>query len=310
MELNNSATTTATYSQIDLEDKEQAVPQAHAVAVLGVPHVKAVPKVEVVAPADLAGGYQFTVDLNGRVLLVSVPDGGVSQGQSFQATVVSEVDHDRGGPHDSGRQAAGDVPVGGWRDGLCDCCSHGCCHPTCCLSFWCPSIALGQVMTRSGLNWLGDPLENSSHKTPPAYSTGWSAFKILLVMTIAMVALNQFLVIIIAGARPNYYGNDPSQPVLSPETPIWVIVTDSLRQVLMGLFGLYFLVVTIKTRGLLRRRHAVPGECGHDGVDDCCLSFWCRCCVVAQMLRHTADYSHQKAACCTETGLAHDQHIV
>jgi hypothetical protein len=72
MELNTSATTTATYSQIDLEDKEQAVPQAHAVAVLGVPHVKAVPKVEVVAPADLAGGYQFTVDLNGRVLLVSV----------------------------------------------------------------------------------------------------------------------------------------------------------------------------------------------------------------------------------------------
>jgi len=196
-------------------------------------------------------------------------------------------------------------------------------------------------MTRSGLNWLGDPLENSGHKAPPAHSTGWPAFRILLVMTIAVYALTIFLVIIITEASPNYYSNDPSQPVASTDTliwlilkyslrqvwmtfqgiyyfgdtnppvastdtPIWVIATDSLRQFLIRLFVIYFVVITIKTCRVFRRRHGSPGVL----FEDYFLIVFNRWCIVAQMLHHTADYSHQKAACCTETGLAHDQHIV
>ena len=35
----------------------------------------------------------------------------------------------------------------------------------------------------------------------------------------------------------------------------------------------------------------------NDGV------FWCSCCTVAQMARHTADYETYAARCCSDTGL-------
>ena len=36
--------------------------------------------------------------------------------------------------------------------------------------------------------------------------------------------------------------------------------------------------------------------------EDCCCSCWCPCLVVAQMMRHTANYHTQRAQCCTPTG--------
>lgn len=35
-----------------------------------------------------------------------------------------------------------------------------------------------------------------------------------------------------------------------------------------------------------------------------CCAFWCTCCTIAQISRHTADYEHYPAFCCTESGLA------
>jgi hypothetical protein len=31
--------------------------------------------------------------------------------------------------------------------------------------------------------------------------------------------------------------------------------------------------------------------------------YWCNCCTVAQMARHTGDYEAHGARCCSETGL-------
>jgi hypothetical protein len=58
------------YSPLQNETPEA---EAVAVATVGVPHVKAESQqVEVVAPADLSGGYHLSVDVNGRTAIVAV----------------------------------------------------------------------------------------------------------------------------------------------------------------------------------------------------------------------------------------------
>jgi hypothetical protein len=85
---------------------------------------------EVVAPATLSEGYEFDVEVNGETLSVKVPQGGVEEGQKFTIAMPTlQVGLPR--VH---------VPVGQWRDGLCDCFKHGLCHNhlwtscCCCLS--------------------------------------------------------------------------------------------------------------------------------------------------------------------------------
>ena len=45
------------------------------------------------------------------------------------------------------------------------------------------------------------------------------------------------------------------------------------------------------------------------GCEDCCCSFWCHCCTIAQMMRHTADYDKYDAQCCNDTGFASSSDI-
>jgi hypothetical protein len=46
-------------------------------------------------------------------------------------------------------------------------------------------------------------------------------------------------------------------------------------------FGLLFITVSLVTmvRSRFRAKFAIPG----DGCNDCCCSFWCQCCVIAQV---------------------------
>jgi hypothetical protein len=74
----------------------------------------------VTAPTDLPAGYVLAVNVNGSVRNVRVPED-VKEGQSFEAIP-------------DGMSSA--IPTGQWRDGLCDCCKHGCCEPMCCLGLW------------------------------------------------------------------------------------------------------------------------------------------------------------------------------
>jgi hypothetical protein len=38
-------------------------------------------------------------------------------------------------------------------------------------------------------------------------------------------------------------------------------------------------------------------------LDDCCCAFWCDCCVVIQLARHTHDHRDYPYQLCTTTGL-------
>lgn len=88
---------------------------------------------EVVAPATLSEGYSFDVEMDGQTLSVTVPKGGVEEGQKFTIAFPETATLQVGLPRVN-------VPVGQWRDGLCDCCRYGICHYAlwtsccCCLS--------------------------------------------------------------------------------------------------------------------------------------------------------------------------------
>jgi len=88
---------------------------------------------EVVAPATLSEGYTFEVEIEGNTTTITVPKGGVEEGQKFTIAMPSSAVLQVGLPRVN-------VPVGQWRDGLCDCCKYGMCHNhlwtsnCCCLS--------------------------------------------------------------------------------------------------------------------------------------------------------------------------------
>ena len=63
--------------------------------------------------------------LMGSFFLLIQPEGGVRSGERFSAKVLSEVSK---GSHN--------IPFGRWRDGLCNCCAFGLCHPLLCLTFF------------------------------------------------------------------------------------------------------------------------------------------------------------------------------
>mmetsp|Transcript_13155 Transcript_13155/g.23847 ORF Transcript_13155/g.23847 Transcript_13155/m.23847 type:complete len:126 (+) Transcript_13155:102-479(+) len=74
------------------------------------------------------------------------------------------------------------------------------------------------------------------------------------------------------------------------------------RDVLSIFIGVFVIVLVTKTRKQIRSRYGIP-EQQCVGCEDCCCSFWCNCCAVAQMARHTADYDTYAGLCCSETGL-------
>ena len=90
------------------------------------PSLEGVPMVDVVAPADLPGGYHFEAEIEGRRFLATVPVGGVQKGETFSC-FMRDLE-----------KVGSDIPVGRWRDGLFDCFKFGCCHGVICNAIFCP----------------------------------------------------------------------------------------------------------------------------------------------------------------------------
>jgi hypothetical protein len=75
------------------------------------------PVCDVVAPSDLPGGYMFEAQLGDKKFLATVPPGGVTKGQRFVST-MKELE-----------TIEIPIPLGAWRDGICECLNHGVLHP-------------------------------------------------------------------------------------------------------------------------------------------------------------------------------------
>jgi Cys-rich protein (TIGR01571 family) len=175
------------------------------------------------------------------------------------------------------------IPVGKWRDGLCDCFIFGCCHPHCCLAYFCRALALGQVMTRMNVTPCGRPVVTSS----------WGPYKVMVAITIP------FLVV--------YYSPYFAALILAPTAGssggTFIAILKLLRIPVTIAFVIFVLVATCKTRARVRRAYSIPETSCH-GCEDCCCATWCNCCTVTQMARHTADYGVYGASCCSKTGLS------
>jgi Cys-rich protein (TIGR01571 family) len=165
--------------------------------------------VQVAAPATLPEGFQFDATFDGTTFTVTVPSGGVRQGQMFEVPFLITAGSGSGGggsgatsggkststtsntgayqsTYQSGGGAAATanndhehahdhdhdphhIPRGQWRDGLFDCFNHGPCHPSFLMAFCAPVCLNGQVMTRLKLNWLGETVSNPSTSSSSSF---------------------------------------------------------------------------------------------------------------------------------------------
>ena len=71
-----------------------------------------------------------------------------------------------------------------------------------------------------------------------------------------------------------------------------------LLYVLNLAFLVYIIISMCQTRRTIRDKYNIPPSCC-EGCDDCCCSFWCSCCTVNQMARHTNDYRAYPIECCS-----------
>lgn len=261
-----------------------------------------------------------SIDLYVGVVVVQ-PEPGVCAGQVFcaesfacrgAATATSGSDDSRDeNPHA--------IPMGRWRDGLWDFCAHGCCHPLCCLTYCVRPLALGQVMHRLKLTPCGNRMPTEDVNA----NTTISPFSVMAALVLFLYIFNNAFPFIIPPPPPS--NNNGEVPADTSEVPIpWSSIVSLCFYIFVNVAAsVYILWMTCKTRNYLRRVYAIPSCCsrnnnnnnnGGDGCggwwEDACCSFWCGCCVVAQMARHTVDYRNANAACCTEDGLgeAHDNY--
>lgn len=163
-----------------------------------------------------------------------------------------------------------------WRDGVCNCCVHGCCHPSFLYPLYCPFLAIGQVMARLNLNILGR-----------------RGTKLQATLTFFFLFTLFFLIFYFGSKALDFdvenHINNPNSAQLQ-----WILPSSIIT------FFLFYLIVV--TRRNIRRRDEIPdGCCGI--FDDCCGALFFPCCTISQMMRHTADYSVYRAVWISQTGL-------
>ena len=245
--------------------KAPAIPQL-AVAQLPEPNYE-IPMVDVVAPADLPGGYNFEAELEGHRFLATVPAGGVKEGETFTC-YMRQLD-----------SMAIDIPVGYWRDGILGLCSYGCCHPVAWNSMLCPLVALAQVQYRANLDFLGRP--NLFYGAAPNRAM--------------MVTIIMFWIVINAMLCLGYY-------IKWSQAMELTIADWTALAVINGAYLCFIVFVTQSTRSSLRDKYLIREHLCSD-LEDLCCATCCLPCSISQMSRHTGNYDEYEAVCCSRTGL-------
>ena len=243
--------------------KDQAVVQQEARAVPVEPAVAANPPspqvVSFEAPEDLPAGYQLEVEVDGRNMIATVPNGGARKGQMVTAPIHAPASAKS---NDLPTGPLMPVPTGKWRNGFCDCCSQ-CSKALFWLSWCCSPVSLGQIMTRMGLNWLGESEEHVDHSAFYFLSIAWAIIYVYYIIFIGL-----------AGGVA------------------WAV---------FFCFWLYVLVMMIKTRMHIRKRYNIEGsafgDCCASYWCGCCTLVQ-----MATHTAAPRDLeAHQQ--CCTPTGL-------
>jgi Cys-rich protein (TIGR01571 family) len=229
------------------------------------------PMVDVVAPADLPGGYQFEAEIDNKHFLATVPAGGVSKGQTFSC-------HMR-------EMKVSDIPVGRWRDGLFDCFRYGITHPMLLNSILCPLLALSQVEGRLGLDVMG------RHASPDTPRTGlWSTRGMMITVLVFWACMNTLIISGFEYKLHNFVS-------LSPADIISLVLVN-------GGMILFAINATVNTRTFLREKYGIQEDNKQSKIRDFVSAIFCLPLSIAQMGRHTTSYEEYEGACCNDTGLA------
>ena len=297
-------------------------------------------------PATLEAGFTFEAMYEGNTFTVVVPDGGVSKGQRFivpftPTTVPVAIPVNGQVQNNTTQNRGGSIPIGIWRDGLCDCCAYGCCHVHLFMTTCFRSCLIGQILTRMKMTWLGkrtrDETTGNLNDSRVETDDSWkNTFRNIVIVTILFCGIN----ILTATPTGMEDGMDIKTVGNMDETPNYESLSDSdklkitINSWMSTLFGFYIFYIIVQLRATLRHVYSIPeqsclfwyqlGICGNNpregicgsgkgsklctagvpiGWEDVCCAIWCQCCVAAQMARHTADYSQKKAMCCNSVGV-------
>jgi len=249
--------------------------------------------------------FTFHISVSNSFFLVPSqsikPPGGVQKGQSFTVPfpftgdfrsevtpfILNSSATASGAPFQQYQHHQGQ-----WKDDLWDCFRYGPCHQTVWNAICCPQLLMAQVLTRLKLNWLAE--EAPDHEWKRTFG-------------------RVFLIVCLYWGLTTLTAPPSSTLLQDPETGgIIRIPPDSapffqlvIYHAVTWSFGLYTLLILTKLRRAVRALYEIPMQYYPQAgpLEDCCLSFWCGCCVVAQMARQTADYEEQSAACCSPNGL-------
>jgi Cys-rich protein (TIGR01571 family) len=267
--------------------------------------------IRVVAPATLEENFTFDVTLGdtGRRFSVTVPPGGVKEGEEFEIPYPPSDDEEEdqysvegkqrqikeqhtvpSGSQDDDDDATSDsttgAPYGRWRYPLCACCDV-ITQSTFWMAIFCAPVLLAQLVTRMGLAWNGKAVEDA--KSTAVTTFGETNDEASL--SFNRIVLSFAAILAVANLFP-FVG--------------WFIVAAYI-------FGITFFVGS-NVRQHMRQRYKIPpslkickqnkklkcvGPCLEDYLCMCCFG----CCSLIQMARHTHNDKEYPGYCCTTTGL-------
>jgi len=81
------------------------------------------------------------------------------------------------------------------------------------------------------------------------------------------------------------------------------VAVNYIRSLLAIFMVIFQMVLWYRTRKAIRERDNIPNDTCCGVSNDCCIPFWCTCCAVSQMARHTTDYNMNSAMLCSTTGV-------
>ncbi|KAL7476139.1 hypothetical protein ACHAW6_002016, partial [Cyclotella cf. meneghiniana] len=262
-------------------------------------------------------GYTFEAEVDGKTFTVTVPLGGVEEGEKFSVPCDSSSNAYQGDA-----VPCSSIPVGLWKASehiYCAFCiniknihhSYGdvlidtrmicvlaaglAVFTLCCgmlgvvhllikpdnLAILC-KVLLGQVMHRLKLTWLAN--EGGSEAQTA------STFRILFCIGM----MSWILWYSMPNVTPSFNGN--GQP-----TDLY-FTAHLIVNIVFRLFAVFRISLICKTRKLIRNKYQIPSQQCHGCEDECC-ALWCSCCTLAQMARHTGDYASYQGECCSQKGL-------
>lgn len=136
---------------------------------------------------------------------------------------------------------------------------------------------MAQVMTRMNLTWLGEPGPRAATQ---------NTFKVVIILLLSYWVYSTTLEIASLDYRPD-------------NAPLYMMIMKAVGSILWIIWTTYSLC---RTRQSIREQYSIP-EQRCPGCEDFCCSFFCTCCTLAQMARHTGEYETYPGKCCTSTGL-------